>query len=143
MLRASLESGARLIRRSSEVRHRVHPVRRDPLPAVVRLAPPAAALPFWLLREDARPDPSYGAMPPSIGPLGATLLDDLVLTGTGFLFSAGRFVRKDAHLSETALRWLERNGFPDNPRIHPPANDVVPVRPALIACGAGGPVHGP
>ncbi len=108
---------------------------------VVDAATPAPPRPFWLLRDG--PWRQHLTPPqPRIGPLGLNFVRDLAVCGSGYVFSDGRFIQEGAHTSKVALQWLQRDDYPDNPRTHPPRNEVSVGSPGLIVCGAGYPIYG-
>ena len=77
-----------------------------------------------------------------LGPLGCSFLRDLEVTGSGYLFHDGQFVREFVNISDVALRWLGDLDFHDNPLSRPPTNRVVIDKPALLVFGPGSSIYG-
>lgn len=75
-------------------------------------------------------------------PIGCFFVRDLEVSGSGYLFHAGRFVREFVNISETALRWLRQPEFYDNPLTRPRTNQVVIEEPALLVFGPGSSIYG-
>lgn len=108
---------------------------------VVGATAPAPPRPFWLLRD--RGWEKVSAAPAGLAPpLGLNFVRDLTLCGSGYVFSAGRFIREAAHTSDVALQWLQDDAFPDNPRNLPHLRDVRIGQPGLIVFGPGYPIYG-
>ena len=73
---------------------------------------------------------------------GCSFLRDLELSGSGYLFSRGRFVREHVNISDVALRWLGQPDFFDNPLTQPRKNRVVINEPTLLVFGPGSSIYG-
>ncbi|MEO9191675.1 MAG: glycosyltransferase 61 family protein [Acetobacteraceae bacterium] len=99
----------------------------------------------WLELADA-PDAVWrwaSAIPARpINPIGCYFLRDLEVSGSGYLFADGRFVREFVHTSDVALQWLGRPDFPDNPLTRPRANRVVIEDKTLLVFGPGSSIFG-
>ncbi len=74
--------------------------------------------------------------------LGCSFIRDLEVSGSGYMFHGGRFVREYVNISDVALRWLNQPDFYDNPLTRPRTNRVVIEEPALMVFGPGSSVYG-
>jgi Glycosyltransferase 61 len=96
------------------------------------------AMPYLILRDSAAETWKWDQMPQySLGPVGCSFLRDLEVSGTGYLFHQGRFVREFVNLSDTALRWLGQPDVDDNPLIRPRTSRLVIDEPVLMVFGPG------
>jgi Glycosyltransferase 61 len=101
------------------------------------------SMPYWVLQDFAdavwKSDqtPEY-----SLGAIGCSFLRDLEISGSGYLFHQGRFVREFVNISDAALRWLGDPDVNDNPLHHPRRNRVVIEEPALLVFGPGWGTYG-
>ena len=77
-----------------------------------------------------------------LAPIGCSFLRDLEVSGSGYLFREGRFVREFVNISDVALQWLRQPDFFDNPLTHPRTNRVVLDEPALLVFGPGSSIYG-
>lgn len=75
-------------------------------------------------------------------PIGCSFLRDLEVSGSGYLFHHGRFVREFVNISDVALRWLGQPDFFDNPLTQPRTNRVVIEEPVLLVFGPGSSIYG-
>lgn len=102
-----------------------------------------ASIPYRMLRDaqdatwKSERSPEY-----SLGPIGCWFLRDLEISGSGYLFQRGRFVREFVNISDAALRWLGDPGVDDNPLHHPRTNRMVIDDPALLVFGPGWGTYG-
>ncbi len=96
------------------------------------------ATPYLILRDSADENWKWDQVSQyPLGPVGCSFVRDLEVSGTGYLFHEGRFVREFVNLSETALRWLGQPEVDDNPLIRPRSNRVVIDEPVLMVFGPG------
>jgi hypothetical protein len=94
--------------------------------------------PYLILRNSPDEYWKWDRMPQyPLGPVGCSFLHDLEISGSGYLFHQGRFVREFVNLSDTALRWLDQPEVDDNPLIRPRTNRVVINDPVLMVFGPG------
>ncbi len=95
---------------------------------------------------DNAPDAHWRWMKPSraetLRPLGCFFLRDIQVSGSGYFFSQGRFVREYAHTSDVGLQWLQRDDYPDNPLVNPGLADIRVEQPVLHVIGPGFPIYG-
>ncbi len=77
-----------------------------------------------------------------LAPVGCAFVRDLELSGSGYLFHQGRFVREFVNISDVALRWLQDPDFYDNPLTKPRTNQLIIDEPALLIFGPGSGVYG-
>ena len=85
----------------------------------------------------------WGTVPEqSLAPLGCAFLRDLEVSGSGYLFHAGRFVREFVNISDVALRWLEQPDWFDNPLTRPRTKRLYIDEPVLLVFGPGSSVYG-
>ncbi len=77
-----------------------------------------------------------------LAPIGCSFLRDLEVSGAGYLFHDGRFVREFVNISDVALRWLGEPDRYDSPLNRPRTNRIVIEEPALVVFGPGFNVYG-
>jgi hypothetical protein len=102
-----------------------------------------AAPPYLILRNSPDEDWKWDQLPDyPLAPIGCSFLRDLEVSGSGYLFHQGRFVREFVNISDAALRWLGQPDVDDNPLSHPHTNRVVIDEPVLLAIGPGWGTYG-
>jgi hypothetical protein len=100
-------------------------------------------LPYLLPRDSPDENWKWDRMPRyPLNPVGCSFLRDLEISGSGYLFHEGRFVREFVNLSDTALRWLGQPDVDDNPLVRPRTNRVVIEEPVLMVFGPGSGTYG-
>ncbi len=105
--------------------------------------PGRPALPYLLLPNSPEETWQWTQLSDyTLPPVGCSFVRDLEVSGSGYLFHQGRFVREFVNLSNTALRWLGDPAVDDNPFSHPRTNRVVIDEPALLVCGPGWGTYG-
>lgn len=133
------------------IRDLAHPASLDSALATshgfVQLAPGAlsCSVSSWLdfpNTQDADWTVTGGNQVRPIGPLGCTFLRDVSVTGSGYFFSEGRFIREHTHTSDVALQWLNQPDFPDNPFTTPRTNHITIDEPVLLVFGPGANIFG-
>jgi hypothetical protein len=77
-----------------------------------------------------------------LAPIGCSFLRDVEVSGSGYFFYEGRFVREFVNISDVALQWLRQPDFYDNPLTQPRTNRVVVEEPALLVFGPGSSIYG-
>ena len=95
-----------------------------------------AAMPYLILPNAPDGNWTWNRVPDCpLAPIGCSFLRDLEVSGSGYLFREGRFVREFVNISDVALQWLRQPDFFDNPLTHPRTNRVVLDEPALLVFG--------
>jgi Glycosyltransferase 61 len=74
--------------------------------------------------------------------MGCAFLRDLEVSGSGYLFHDGHFVREFVNISDVALQWLGQPDFFDNPLTEPRTNRMVIEEPVLLVFGPGSSIYG-
>ncbi len=102
-----------------------------------------ADFPYLILPNAANEGWKWDRLPQyPLDPIGCSFLRDLKISGSGYLFQSGRFVREFVNLSETALRWLGQPDVDDNPLVRPRTNHLVMDEPVLMIFGPGWGTYG-
>ena len=76
-----------------------------------------------------------------LAPIGCFFLRDVEVSGAGYLFSGGRFIREHTHTSDVAMNRINEH-YPGNPLDSRRTNIVTIDEPVLMITGAGNPTYG-
>ncbi|WP_428376959.1 glycosyltransferase family 61 protein [Lichenicoccus sp.] len=77
----------------------------------------------------------------SLAPIGCFLLQDIEISGSGYVFAQDRFVREHSHTSDVALKRLCEH-YPGNPLDAASARRVTIDEPVLVVTGPGHNTYG-
>ncbi len=75
-------------------------------------------------------------------PMGCSFLRNVEVSGSGYLFSNGRFIREYNHCSDVALARLQDENYGDNPFVNLRQNRVTINEPVLLFTGPGHNTYG-
>lgn len=76
-----------------------------------------------------------------LAPVGCSFLRDIEVSGSGYLFFDGRFLREHTHTSDVAMKRLQEH-YPGNPLDSSSLNRVVLDEPVLVVAVPGHNVYG-
>ena len=76
-----------------------------------------------------------------LAPIGCFFLGNIEISGPGYLFQGGRFLRERTHTSDVAMNRINEH-YPGNPIDFRRANRVTIDEPVLMITGAGNPTYG-